>query len=133
MRAVYLVLLLLLVICFLVCFGRERAAYTVLQVGQHMFEPEKDEVSSLGSAQLGAGLVGGVSRHERRVTPLVKKKVAARYGWRCACGCGEQLTFDYHVDHIVPLWRGGSNDEENLQPLIPSHHLLKTSRENQRA
>ncbi len=130
MRTVYLLMLLVLAISALACWGKERAAYTLLQVGQHMFEGEREEVSV---GQIGAGLRRGVSRHERRVTPLMKKKVAARYGWRCACGCGEQLSFDYHVDHILPLWKGGSNNEENLQPLNPPHHLSKTSLENQRA
>ena len=131
MRAIFIVIVLLFAAVLLGCFGKDSTAYSVLQVGQHLFEPEKDEESFGSREPKGAGLrwSGGVARHERRVTPLMKKKVAAKYGWKCAC-CGEKLTFDYHIDHILPLWKGGSNDEHNLQPLLPAHHLLKSSREN---
>jgi 5-methylcytosine-specific restriction protein A len=33
------------------------------------------------------------------------------------------------VDHIVPLWRGGSNDLANLQPLCGPCHAVKTAGE----
>jgi len=37
--------------------------------------------------------------------------------------CGAPAT---HVDHIVPLADGGTNDRENLQPLCHSCHTRKT-------
>lgn len=33
------------------------------------------------------------------------------------------------VDHIVPLWAGGSNDAANRQGLCHDHHAEKTSAE----
>jgi 5-methylcytosine-specific restriction protein A len=33
------------------------------------------------------------------------------------------------VDHRVPLWRGGSNDVGNLDPICGLHHAEKTARE----
>jgi 5-methylcytosine-specific restriction protein A len=33
------------------------------------------------------------------------------------------------VDHIVPLWKGGSDDESNKQLLCQEHHDAKTTRE----
>ena len=72
------------------------------------------------------------------VTPLMKKKVAAKQDWTCGCGCEKPLSLDYHVDHIVPLWqhKAGSvyldpNRESNLQALNPGCHLAKTAREAQ--
>ena len=127
MRAVFLLTLFVVVVGVLALWGKTSAAYTVLQVGEHLFAPVSTEEILGSREQMRSG-----ARHERRVTPLMKKIVAAKHGWRCACGCREQLTFDYHVDHILPLWKGGSNEEGNLQPLNPQHHAKKTSLENQR-
>ncbi len=33
------------------------------------------------------------------------------------------------VDHIIPLWKGGTEDESNLQGLDRACHKLKTLRE----
>ena len=108
--------------------GGERAAYYLLKAGNHVFEPERgdeDQVrSSATPRQPGAKV-------ERRVNPLTKKRIGEKYGWTCACGCGQKLSFDYHVDHIIPLWKGGNNAETNLQSLNPRCHAFKTSLENQ--
>jgi len=39
--------------------------------------------------------------------------------------CGDLAT---EVDHIVPLSRGGADDESNWQPLCKTHHSVKTGR-----
>lgn len=33
------------------------------------------------------------------------------------------------VDHVVPLWKGGADDETNYQSLCKPHHAAKTARE----
>ena len=111
------------VVAIVVANWDKKAAYRLLEASQHFFEP--DDAPSSSGARLS-----GVKVHERRVTPLMKKKIGEQYDWRCACGCGEKLSFDYHVDHIVPLWQGGTNRESNLQPLNPRCHAFKTSLEN---
>lgn len=45
-------------------------------------------------------------------------------GGRCAI-CDIDCGADYHVDHIIPLSRGGSNWPENLQILCPGCNLSK--------
>jgi 5-methylcytosine-specific restriction endonuclease McrA len=60
-------------------------------------------------------------------------------GWRCACGCGRSLEGGmFHVDHRVPLARGGTNwgpvsgaacgQPGNLQLLAPRCNLRKGAR-----
>ena len=64
----------------------------------------------------------------RRVTERVKKQVAASQDWRCSA-CSSLLSSAYQVDHIVPLWKAGTNERENLTALCPNCHALKTQKE----
>ncbi len=43
----------------------------------------------------------------------------------CCYYCGEKVGNNYHVDHIVPLSRGGSNDISNLVIACPTCNLRK--------
>jgi len=55
--------------------------------------------------------------------------VGARQGWKCN-GCGEILPAMHHLDHVVPLWKGGSNNiENNAQVLCGSCHTTKSLHE----
>ena len=47
---------------------------------------------------------------------------------KCAC-CRIGLRKKYHVDHIHPLKRGGSNSKENLQLLCPSCNGSKSAKD----
>ena len=74
----------------------------------------------------------------KRVTPLMQKRVAARYGFKCAI-CGLPFTDSSlsEIDNIVPLSAARTatdvarlNDISNLQPVHRSPcHQMKTSRE----
>ena len=73
----------------------------------------------------------------KRVTPLMQKRVAARYNFKCAI-CGLPFTDSslWEVDHIVPLSSARTaadverlNSELNLQPVHRSCHQLKSSKE----
>ena len=45
---------------------------------------------------------------------------------RCACGCGRHLlTHGFHVDHVIPIARGGVNDATNIQLMAPICNLRK--------
>lgn len=35
----------------------------------------------------------------------------------CACGCGQELGDNYHLDHIMPVALGGANKDWNMQLL----------------
>ena len=63
-----------------------------------------------------------------RYTAQDVRDLGVRQGGRCA-GCGRDLrVVGYHVDHVVPLARGGLNVVGNLQLLCPGCNLRKGDR-----
>lgn len=46
---------------------------------------------------------------------------------KCAC-CHIVISDGYHVDHIMPLALGGSNDKTNIQLLCPTCNMKKSSK-----
>jgi 5-methylcytosine-specific restriction endonuclease McrA len=101
----------------------ERISY---QRGWAKANPEKVRVSrSLGNrtrqARIRASRIGKVSlRH-----------VLKRDGWRCGI-CGQPIESrslrDVHFDHIVPLSKGGTHTEDNIQVAHPRCNLRKHSK-----
>ncbi len=65
----------------------------------------------------------------RKFPPKVYARILERYGYKCACGCKEQITDvrDINWDHRIELWEGGEDVPENLQPLLKRHHMPKTA------
>lgn len=49
--------------------------------------------------------------------------------WCVACLAEGRQTIAVEVDHKTPLWRGGSNEQSNLQGLCKDHHDEKSKRE----
>jgi len=47
----------------------------------------------------------------------------------CACESRGEVTIAREVDHRVPLWKGGADDESNYQSLCIPDHRLKSERE----
>ena len=62
------------------------------------------------------------------ISPLTKKRVAAKYRWRCRL-CNKLLDGTYEIDHIIPISLGGTNDENNLAPVHRSCHQVKSANE----
>lgn len=44
---------------------------------------------------------------------------------KCACGCGQPLGDDFHLDHIMPLALGGTNTDDNIQLLRSRCNIQK--------
>ena len=65
---------------------------------------------------------------KRNVSESKKKFIASNQKWRCA-HCQNLLDNTYEVDHIVALYRGGTNDLNNLEALCRNCHGKKTFRE----
>jgi 5-methylcytosine-specific restriction endonuclease McrA len=64
-------------------------------------------------------------KQRRRVGTMMKKKVAAEQRWICGL-CNRLLDHTYQVDHITPLFRGGSNERCNLMAVCPHCHAKKS-------
>ena len=118
---------------WVMCRWNPRLAYRLLDHSQHMlFEP--DDISKLvpirtqpwkSNVTLPRGAKQAVKRPH--ISPLIKKRVAARQRWRCAI-CRELLDETYEIDHIIPLFQGGHpTQESNLQALCKRDHMFKTA------
>ncbi len=62
----------------------------------------------------------------KQFSTVTRNKICAKQKWCCNC-CKKLFDDIYIVDHIVPLFLGGSNEEHNLQSLCPSCDRFKTS------
>lgn len=61
----------------------------------------------------------------KNISPAVKLKIFQRDGYRCVhCGTSDALT----IDHIQPVSKGGSNEDENLQTLCAPCNSRKGDR-----
>ena len=79
--------------------------------------PEKNALNSLrGSGERRARKAG---RDSRKVTAQELRRI--REGECVWCGSRE----DIHVDHVIPLSRGGRHAIGNLQPLCAFHNMSK--------
>ena len=61
----------------------------------------------------------------RYVPEKVKKQIYVDQEYKCFVCC-ETLPATCEIDHIIPLWQGGSNQKENLQGLCCTCHSEKT-------
>jgi 5-methylcytosine-specific restriction endonuclease McrA len=64
-------------------------------------------------------------RHKRNVSESKKKYIASQQRWQCG-NCNNLLDNTYEVDHIIPLYKGGSNELHNLTALCRNCHGVKT-------
>jgi 5-methylcytosine-specific restriction endonuclease McrA len=70
-------------------------------------------------------IIVGNDANKRNVSESTKKIVAANQKWQCGL-CHRMLDETYEVDHITPLYKGGSNNIDNLMALDPICHRKKT-------
>jgi 5-methylcytosine-specific restriction endonuclease McrA len=100
--------------------NKERARET----GRTWYAKNKDRLKpNRKAAKALRRAAGSTDRH------TVESLLRAQRG-RCAC-CKKVAGFGspYHLDHIVPVARGGTNERGNLQILCPSCNLQKSAKD----
>ena len=142
----WLLIGLFLLLCFCSCAGYSdlsRSATLAFESAVRALGREHDEASNIegpssphkASSGLASNWVASrattsprvATVPRKRITPFQAKKIAARQGWTCGCGCGQLLDESFEIDHSVPLSEGGSNADNNLQALLRAHHQAKSS------
>jgi 5-methylcytosine-specific restriction endonuclease McrA len=71
-------------------------------------------------------LVKGTSQ-ESKITADVIKNIIDKYQGKCAY-CGKECVDVYHIDHKLPLSRGGGNNFDNLALSCPHCNLSKNAK-----
>lgn len=70
---------------------------------------------------------GTTERIHGRAWMTTRQRIAQAYNYTCArCKLLWRAHLD-QIDHIVPLYKGGGNNDANLQPLCNECHSIKTN------
>lgn len=78
--------------------------------------------------------IGATARARGRSRQEARLRIWLRDGPHCA-DCGELIDITpgtprpFELDHIVPLWKGGQDNDGNRQCLCPGCHSAKTASE----
>ena len=77
---------------------------------------------------VGPGATKGTKR--KKMTEPQRRKIALRQNFKCAnpdgkCKLTDSLK-EYDVDHVIPLFLDGDDEEWNMQALCPACHRRKT-------
>lgn len=98
--------------------NRERVlAYAAQYASQHKIERSTNQRNRYAKQQAaGTHTVNDV------------RKLLTWQRFKCAA-CKTCVKKKFHVDHVVPLFLGGSNDKENLQILCPTCNVRKNKKD----
>jgi hypothetical protein len=81
--------------------------------------------ANTGSTNINLIKNPGKTRHKRNVSESKKKFIASNQKWKCS-HCQNLLDNTYEVDHIIALYKGGTNELNNLEALCRNCHGKKT-------
>ena len=116
-------MLVLMALVLVICQWSPRAAYRFWKHSQNLVEPDEQATETPNIRRTAR-----TPPRRPYITPMVKKRVAARQGWRCA-SCKALFDETYEIDHTKALFKGGTNEESNLQALCKRCHALKSALE----
>lgn len=102
--------------------NKPEVIFTIPEGSERFLNEKFQAIISLHSRTMTRKLEGVVDRH---IPQDVRNRVWQRYGGRCAeCGARDYLEFD----HIIPVAKGGSNSEQNVQLLCRRCNLAKSDK-----
>lgn len=70
-------------------------------------------------------------RNSKKIGKLPRgtiKKIGDSQKWLCVI-CRKNILNSYHVDHIIPLAKGGMHEPKNIQILCPSCNVRKSAKD----
>lgn len=82
--------------------------------------PDKNRAVNTRKHHKKRGVAGEISKD-------IYPRLFAEQMGICVC-CGDMLGDDYHLDHIMPITLGGTNDESNLQLLKAECNIRKSAK-----
>lgn len=88
---------------------------------------QRDSNSKIGSTNINLikNPAPNSTKQKRNVSESKKKFIASNQKWKCT-HCQNLLDNTYEVDHIIALYKGGSNELNNLEALCRNCHGKKT-------
>jgi HNH endonuclease len=94
------------------------------------FEELQHEFTAARAVRSQQSTTAYLRQQERnRITAGVRSRVLAQDNYRCRhCGISADLGAVLHVDHIIPISKGGTSDPGNLQTLCLDCNLGKSNR-----
>jgi hypothetical protein len=94
------------------------------------FEQLRNEFATAIAVRSQQSTTAYLRQQERsRITAGVRSRVLARDHYRCKhCGISADLGAVLHIDHIIPISKGGTSDLGNLQTLCQDCNLGKSNR-----
>ena len=119
--------------------GREEFCVTSLvQAFRDIFKPQSNCCSFGADKQFSGSKLAKEYRSKLRskrqktrsyLKPSLRFKILHRDRYRCqACGASAANGADLHVDHILPVSKGGTNDESNLRTLCSECNIGRGNR-----
>jgi len=94
----------------------------------------KPRVGAAPVSRLAEAGPEATAAHEREHTGRPWRRIRARVlkrdcGMCVPCRQAERFTLAVDVDHVRPVWEGGTDDDGNLQSICSDCHKEKSARE----
>lgn len=92
----------------------------------------KPRIAALDTRRIKLATVSDAQRLRGRPWMRIRERILARDKGLCQCDQCQRSGFPQRateVDHRIPLWEGGTDDDANLQSMHPDCHRAKTEAE----
>jgi 5-methylcytosine-specific restriction protein A len=116
--------------------GAQAAGAPIYMPRLTTLKPRVQMLSTHAAKQGGWVATRRTSRHERgygTAWDRIREQIMVRdFGLCQVCKRAGRLTFAHAVDHIVPKFEGGDDNERNLEAICKPCHQAKTENESAR-